>query len=656
MPCSKSCSPSPSPRASLGRTGVLSSALHGVLLVTACAGKGAATHTDRQHVGVQEQVGGVEGAVAPTAGADRDPFFRLGSFSGVGKVLSATVAPDTNGERVWLSYVHSGKPLEIVSVDPETGAHRVFVSPVGTETAGWSMALGPDGRIYVGTTPGGRLLRIDPATGDIRDMGALASGEQYVWELDVGADGRLYGCTYPSAKLVRFDPVSEQAEDLGRMDSTEMYARSLVTTDDGFVYVGIGTARARVVAYEIATGRHRELSPRGQEVSGTARVFRGVDGRVYARIGERQLRLSGWRAIPVKRIPEPEPLRLRDGRNVRIPTGDVIEVVDMASGNVTERPYAYAGKGIDVFRLGLGPDDMLYGSTLLPLHLFRMDPEAGGIETLGRLGDGEVYAFARSSDRLLAATYWGDAPLLSYDPRASWTPGHEGNPRLLDQAGLERGWRPMAILELPGPALLLGGQAGYGRLGGGLARWDLATDRVEIHAPVIRNQSIVSLTMTEGKVVAGTDILGGGGSHPEATEAHLVFWDPMTKTVLEDIVPVPGAARITNLVTAADGRVYGVADQATMFVVDPESVQVVHQAPLPFETGKGMLYNAMAVGPDGNPWGLAREGIFTIDRDSFDVRLVATPPEPVTAGFVLHRGRLYYASGPTVWRYDLPDP
>src|SRR5205807_10616038 len=129
----------------------------------------------------------------------------------------------------------------------------------------------------VGTLSSAHILRLDPGTGEFTDMGRPSPTEQDSWRLAQGSGHKLYGGTYPSAKIVRFDPATGKGEDLGRMDPTEEYARTLAASDDGFVYTGIGTSKAHLVAYEIATGQHRDLLPPQNQTTGTAAVHRGDD-------------------------------------------------------------------------------------------------------------------------------------------------------------------------------------------------------------------------------------------------------------------------------------------------------------------------------------------------------------------------------------------
>ena len=155
------------------------------------------------------------------------------------------------------------------------------------------MAVGADGQVYVGTVGHAHILRVDWETKSLVDMGRPSETEQYIWQLAEGTDGKLYGCTYPQAKLVRFDPATGEGEDLGRMDDEELYARYVAADDNGFVYVGIGMSKRHLVAYEIATGEHRDILTPEMAGEGSCSLGRGIDGVVYAKSGSQSWSCSG---------------------------------------------------------------------------------------------------------------------------------------------------------------------------------------------------------------------------------------------------------------------------------------------------------------------------------------------------------------------------
>jgi hypothetical protein len=539
-----------------------------------------------------------------------------------------------------------------VSIDPDTGEHQTAESPIATEDAAWAMAIGPDGKLYLGTAPNAYFLRLDTLTNRLSVIGQPAPTEKFIWQIAIGIDRKLYACTYPSAKLLRLDVATDKVEDLGRMDPREEYARFIAASDDGFVYVGIGSGKSKVVAYEIATGRFSNVLPERYQVRGFAQVLRGDDGKVYGTAAGQDFRFDGWAAVAISRSELRRDRRnaLSDGRIFVSASGGVIRLRDPRSGKEFQAPFRYAGKELPIFRLGLGPDRMIYGSGVLPAHLFSVDPRGGEVKTIGTFGEGEFYSLMRYSDVLLGGAYAGVAPLMVYDPRLPLSPGKGGsgaNPRLVHFDGEVAAWRPEAMIVGPDQRVYVGAVGGYGESGGRLAVWNVESGSVKAFGDVVKNQSVVSLTAAGGHVVGGTSIRGGGGSHTTESEARLFVWDTTLQRKIAEVVPVRGAQRVSNLVTASNGLVFGIAAD-TLFVFDVTLRQVVHTRALPF---RGAISNSISLGGDGVIRGLASEGVYAIDPASKTATLIARSPERITAGFAADSGHLYFACGTKLYRF-----
>jgi outer membrane protein assembly factor BamB len=581
-----------------------------------------------------------------------DRFELLAKYRALGGLSATAVGPGSapGSERVYASYLYVFNTIDVVAIDPATGESRVYANPAPGESGARCIVTGADGNIYLGTLMKAHFLKLDTKAGRLIDLGRPSSTEEYIWDVTFGADGRLYGATYPQSKLVRYDPKTGALEDLGRMDANELYAHSVAGSDDGFMYVGIGTSRANIAAYEIATGLHREILPESAQVLGQAKVWRGEDGKVYGSIGERTFRLQSWTATelrdPKAATAAPSP-HLRDGRRVEI-VGRTLKIIDPKTHATDEKQFAYAGNELPLFRIGFGPDGGLYGSSILPIHMVKLDAAAHELRELGDVGGGEIYAFLARKDRLLMAGYGSLAPLMSYDPAAPFSldPAH-GNPATTNFPNADGGWRPQAMINGTDGNVYLGSVAGYGKLGGPLTSWNVESGKVEQFHHLVADQSVVSLTAWGERLVGGTTVIGGGGSHPTQTEARIFIWNPRTKQKEFEAIAVPGAKSITGLVAAANGRVYGIADE-TMFTFDPKTRQTVpHQK---VKLGE-WIYNSMGVGPDGRIWGLSGDGIFAIDPKTDTLSMVAKSPSPITAGFAIRDGAIYFVCGSTVYRY-----
>lgn len=581
-------------------------------------------------------------------------FELLGKYRGLGGLVATAVGPGPTpgSERVYGSYLYLDNTIDVIAVDPVTGKTEVFSSPAKGESGARNLVAGPDGNMYLGTLPKAHFLKLDVKAGKLIDLGRPAESEEYIWGVTFGPDGKLYGATYPQSKLVRYDPKTGKLEDLGRLDPNELYAHYVVGSADGFMYVGIGTSKANIAAYEISTGEHREILPGDAQLVAQAKVFRGIDGQVYGSVEHRYFRLKGWMATEIKEseAPAPEPLnRLKDGRLATLQRNKLV-LTDSKTQAKQEMHFEYAGNHLPVFRVGFGPDGRLYGSAILPIHLIRVDESQHKVEEIGDLGGGEIYSFLLRKDRLLMAAYAGIAPLMGFDPKQPLQVEHDPkNPSLLTFPGTDTGWRPQAMINGPDGKVYLGSVAGYGKLGGPISVWDVEKGTVDQYPQIVKDESVVSLAVWNDLLVGGMTTGGGGGSHPTSASAHLFLWDPKNKQKVFETVPVEGASNITDLITAPDGLVYGIAGKK-VFRFNPKSREVTVGPAFPFGNA---VYNAITVAKDGRLIGLAADGIFAIEPKNLTVSLLAKAPEKITGGFDYRDHAVYFISNWNIYRYRL---
>ena len=152
------------------------------------------------------------------------------------------------------------------------------------------------------------------------------------------------------------------------MSTTQQYAEYIAADSLGFVYVGIGTAKRDLVAYEIATGRHRSILPARYGGTGFVDVYRGADGCAWASTAPTVwLGLHGWNATVDATWPGPalpacstaektgtsqNVCLLPDGRKIFYTGGSVTtETENTNETHVT----GYTGRPLNIFRIGLGP-------------------------------------------------------------------------------------------------------------------------------------------------------------------------------------------------------------------------------------------------------------------------------------------------------------
>lgn len=279
-----------------------------------------------------------------------------------------------------------------------------------------NLAVAPNGDVYFGTLPGAHFMRLDWPTHRMVDLGRPSANEQYIWDTTFGPDGKLYGVTYPECRLVRYDPATHKLADLGRMDPTEKYGRWIVNGHDGYLYMGIGTAKANVAVYDTRTGQMREVLPRDAQIVGTAQPYLGIDGKIYASIGDHLFALSGFSIHQIdakQRVPVLHERTLRDGTAVDLSPDGVLLLHHPRTGRKTSLPIGYEGEPLEIFRIGIGRTGTLYGSSILPARLVRVDFATHKVSNIGLLGGGELYSLLAHHGRIAMGAYAGLSPLLS---------------------------------------------------------------------------------------------------------------------------------------------------------------------------------------------------------------------------------------------------
>lgn len=582
-------------------------------------------------------------------------FERLGIPVRVGGLMGCIVGPDGNGgEALYFNFNQISGKLFLVQVNPDTGEARQFNAPEGP--GAWALIAGPDGKIYLGTWDGGLILRFDPrhAEKGIEVVGKPSATESYLWQYDIGKDGKLYACTYPQAKLVSFNPETGDMEDLGRMHPTEMYARSVAVGRAGKVYVGIGTEKGDLVVFDPATRQHRSLIPpglRGAKGWSTVAVSRRSDGNVYAEFGTNLMRLDDETVTRVTTAPPRPEMTLRDGRAVTAFERGRFTLLNPKTGEKAERKFEYAGNGDHIFMVGVGPSNCVYGSTAMPLEVFRYDPVAKRTTHLGSMPGGEVYSMLEH-ERKLYLCYYGGAVMNLYDPaKPFWKfgTGPEANP--VSFGGIGDGHlRPRAMVRGPSGLIFIGSEPPYGELGGAIGVWDPKLNRtIENYRHVVTNQSIVSLTWEPGSglLFGGSGNYGGGGTRPVEKEAKFFAFDLKKKEKVFEAALQPGAHNYPATL-AVNGKVLTTAGD-TLFVFDPALRQVVQTVRLPaaqLEVSLGPLSADRVVG-------LTPKGVYVFDLKRGEIVHTAAAPVPVRCGFALADGAVYFGSNAELWRYVL---
>jgi streptogramin lyase len=604
-----------------------------------------------------------------------EAFKDHGVAAPVSRSRGAAATVDGQGNRIvviWLAD-HRGCTSLLV-VDAATGKSEQITVPVRRSDSPFSVLLSSDNKWY--SLFGSRLFQFDPATRKFTSTADTPPGMAMGTFED--ASGVIWFGLYPSAHLVSFDPKTQKLEDYGPLNQENwpQYPSYIARDSQGWVYMGIGTGRAQIIAFNPQTKESRKLIPEDKRPQGaTGAVFLATDGQVYATAKDWDYHtalggvLTPCEAPKVRRVPmktgsqESVFTDFPDGsRIVKLEVPERRMLMRDAEGAEHEVKFEYESDGSHVLSVQEGPDGAIYGSTGHPLRVYRYDTQKGELTNFGlRDENGHLNAMTVQRGKLYGAMY-GHGILYEYDVTRPWADRDKDNPNPKELARSQPNInRPHALLAHPdGRHVIMGGTPGYGLTGGGLHIYDLEEGKGTIlpHTEVVPNQGANCLiALRDGNLLGGTTTLPGTGGEQLAKEAELFLFDWAQRKVVWREAMLPGRGRIMDLLLAPDGLVYGLAVDSTFFVFDPATRKIVHQEPLQELYGYvagAQAPRVMALGPDGKIYVVFVKAIVRLTPGTYAHEKVGDLPVSASAGVALVKGRIYFTTSSRLCSYALP--
>lgn len=272
----------------------------------------------------------------------------------------------------------------------------------------------------------------------------------------------------------------------------------------------------------------------------------------------------------------------------------------------------------------------------------------------------QVESFTQSGDWLVSGLYTGGM-LESRNLKT----GETRKP--IEVAEGKNQDRPFIMTSVANGRVAVGTVPGYGKLGGALGFYDVTTNRMEAnhvyflkdlamanpaHRGLLDGLSPISMAYRNGKLYVGTTARGGSGSkfdRSSKSEGKVFIFDVAKQTVTAVTTPVPGFHQyaVTALTFGDDGKLYGTTG-GYVFELNPSTLAVVRRTRV---TGGEEVNRSQLVYKSGTLYGVFYKGskLVPIPTGTF------TPSAPVTTGVNgLVRGtdgNLYYAKGPSIYRY-----
>lgn len=551
-----------------------------------------------------------------------------------------------------------GEPILLTTMGQDNGA--LFVCDIDLQTGHCTqLAAGLDasrcptaaymnpktGVLYVGGCHSAHLHRYDPnvprESRRLEDLGQIDSWRcSFPCRIDEAPDGSIYIGGYEGASLTRFDPKTNQFTEYGSLDPTDKYLYPLCGAD-GTVAAVVRVCFVHVVVFDPKTGAHKTVGPTidvnaaggGSLGPSELDLIRGTDGMLYIQSKAGNFRLSGMDAIPVDALPAAEPVPT-------LPDGSTAEFLDSKeqvnrrvrltapSGATRELALDWEGTGTGLFLVHAGCDGKLYGSSVLPEHLFRCNPDGSDMIDLGQcsVSMGEAYSMANLDGKIYIGSYPG-ARLSIYDPAKPYRFGEEEgvNPRDIGRIDAVA-YRPRAMIAGPAGKVWIGSVPDYGMWGGTLVNYDPKTGKLVSHRHVVQDASVTALAWLPklGQILVGLSNQGGSGTTPRIDSVPFVWWDPAAdRAVHTDALDIPNVEGVSALCTADDGTVYATASLTTkdekgntariaeLLHIDPAARRVLSRNPFGHPDG-WPIEISLVRGPDGAIYGATSIRVYRI--------------------------------------------
>jgi streptogramin lyase len=543
-----------------------------------------------------------------------------------------------------------GKVYGTAVLTDATHYYRMSGGKAEDIAAGDMATRAPSGSIYYGqitaTLPDGRRIQhnmleryldvTDPKTNEIKRIEFDYKTEGLlITSLGAGPDGLVYISTCHPMHLISLDTKTAKLKDMGPIPIVGG-GNFCAITSQGDAVIGVEYSGGRIWKYDPA----KAWNPAGKrKVAGlTAEKLMQVseckDGHFTYLKSNDVAFLCGdkFGAEGTFRLTAPA-----DGKYwlqfVPLLAGDYCRVQFLFDGKELGEPFNASGKVVMPDKLQThGPLDLKAGVHRLSMRTIKTD---------GKQPWCAMVTADLSTERRDSLVLQPDSP----------------NPMPLAQWAKDI-CRPRTALAYPdGKHVLMAGFPGYGLCGGGIGIVNLETGEdtlLTAEEDLVPGQNCITLkVLPDGNLIGGTSIHGSGGGHSTAQEAILYIVDWATKKVSFSMAPVPGDGNIISIQVAADGLVYGLSGNATFFVFDPKTREIVHSEK--FAQYGGVPRHALQIGPDGKLYATLSKAIVRITPGTFEHEKLADTPVPISAGGAFINGMLVFASQSRVWTYEVPD-
>jgi len=556
---------------------------------------------------------------------------------------------------LYITMGQQGDNFMLLVVNPKTGDCRQYNAPGQNSNYPTATLMSRSGILYIGAAYSGKLYAFDPQKEYLEDLGLInPENATFPCAMDEDPQGRVWIGSYGTADLTCFDPARKEFIRYGRMDDIDMYNYPLVN-EEGFICNRIAQTKPKCIVLDPRTGQKMVVGPIADKSKDSFELRKDAKGQVYIISNLGKFRIQGFKAIPVKEIPPPAPLKTLGGIKQVSFVGDINEPyskieIKMEDNRVNTFKLNYCLAGTDVFYLHKGPDNLIYGSSVLPLHLFRYNPITKELVDLGRASsaNGEAYSMANLDGKIYISSYPG-AVISVYDPNLPYRfeMTENGNPRDLGRID-DISYRPRSTLSGPENKIWVASLPDYGLWGGPLSYYDPGTGKKKAYYRIAGEASCYTLAFISklDLIAVGTSVQGGTGTRPKVSQASLFLWDYHSEQKIWEGSLERSVEAFNSLLMLPNGKLIGTIvgePKPQLFIFSPETR--VFEKILDLPPGRP-LDLGITLGPDGKVYGFTDSCLYRLDPEKWNIfELIENEKAFDVAGPIVGQ-YIYFAKGP----------
>jgi len=446
----------------------------------------------------------------------------------------------TSDGTVYIGAITSSGTGELWSYSPVTKTVQKL-KVMGSEKSVWSMTTDPSGNVYIGTYDNGKLFQYNPKTKELRDYGTLLAGHNYIRSMAYH-DGYIYAGMALPFEVVKVNVetgASEVISDevpgiLGLEHGKIEFAYDMAVVDKYLFVKASGEESGLVMVYYNLEKKKWEdkfigvdpVSNRGVMSYNQIPV---ADGKAYVPahggilevdLTTLETRNTGISFATSLRgaawVDMKDPELTSDRTIVTIQANGKLSALDVKKGIRKDLPgVAAKGGPIPIHNMERGTDGRLYMSAYPGGNGGVFDPRTN--QSFSFL-IGQAEGIISVGNKVYYGIYPG-GDIYEVDI----TGGKMSDPKLLFTIGSSQD-RPYKM-EYADGKLIIGTIPDYGKLGGALTIYDLATGDKQVYRDIIKDHSIIGLAYKDGKIYGSTTKSGGLNTNMPANDPEVFVWD-----------------------------------------------------------------------------------------------------------------------------------